>query len=375
MEAIDRQPDDEVAGGQPLLLHSLAEFEELILECLEIADAKSVVEIGAEDGLFTRRLVPWATKHEAVLHTIDPAPRPPLVELADEVEAVDLIRERSLDALERVEPADVYLIDGDHNYYTVLHELQAIDKRAAERGEPYLIVLHDVGWPSGRRDMYYAPDTLPADAVHPHTFDKGVVPEAESAVDGGFRGEGDFGWAVEEGGPENGVLTAVEDFIADHDGLELRIVPAVFGLGILYPKDAPYAAKLRRHLSPYHHNPLIDRLERNRLTLYLRVLELQEVVTAVTRHRDDIELNLRDAEVQNRALWARNAELEHELLRRERILEPLEQLMREIDMVARSRAFTVAERASKMAHLVGWSGTTLSAQRLREALDAVERAK
>jgi hypothetical protein len=375
MEAIDRQPDGEDSGGQPLLLHSLAEFEELILDCFDIVGAKSVVEIGAEDGLFTRRLLPWAEKHGATLHTVDPAPRPPLVELADEVDAVDLIRARSLEALESIEPADVYLIDGDHNYYTVLHELQTIDKRAAEGGGPYLVVLHDVGWPSGRRDMYYAPDTLPADAVHPHTFDKGVVPEAESAVEGGFRGEGDFGWAVEEGGPENGVLTAVEDFIADHDGLELRIVPAVFGLGILYPKDAPYATKLRRHLSPYHQNPILDRLERNRVTLFLRVLELQEAVTAVTRHRDDIELNLRDAEVQNRALWARNAELEHELLRRERIIEPLEQLVREVDMLTRSRAFNVAERASNLAHMVGWSGTTLSAERLRDALDAVEREK
>jgi hypothetical protein len=375
MEAIDRQPDDEVRGGQPLLLHSLSEFEELILECLDIVGAKSVVEIGAEEGLFTRRLLPWAEEHAATLHTVDPAPRPPLVELAAEVDAVDLIEERSLDALEKIEAADVYLIDGDHNYYTVLHELQTIDKRAAEREHPYLVLLHDVGWPSGRRDMYYAPDTLPADAVHPHTFDKGVVPEADSAVDGGFRGEGDFGWAVEEGGPENGVLTAVEDFVADRAGLELRIVPAVFGLGVLYPKDAPYAAKLRRHLSTYHQNPLLDRLERNRVTLFLRVLELQDAIGAVTRHRDDIELNLRDVEVQNRALWARNAELEHELLRRDRIIEPLEQLIREVDMLARSRAFSVAEHASHIAHLVGWSGTTLSAERLRDTLAAVEREK
>ncbi len=372
MESIDHPSE-----GQPLLLHSLAEFEELILSCLEIADARSVVEIGAEDGLFTRRLLPWAERHGATLFTVDPAPRPPLLELAAEYDAVDLIEERSLDALQKLDPADVYLVDGDHNYYTVLHELQTIDKHAGEVERPYLVVLHDVSWPSARRDMYYAPDTLPADAVHPYSFDRGVVPESARAVTGGFRGEGEFGFAVDEGGPENGVLTAVEDFMADHDNLELRLVPAVFGLGFVFAKDAPYAGKLRSLLDPYHLNPLLERLERNRVQLFLRVLELQDAVTAVTRHRDDIELMLRDADVQNRALWARNAELEAELDkevdRRARLAKPLEQLMREVDMVARSRAFQLAEGASRAAHLVGWSGTTLSSARLRDAIAAVER--
>jgi hypothetical protein len=370
MDGTDPRPE-----RGPLLLHSLAEFEELIFACLDAAGARSVVEVGAEEGLFTRRLLEWGERSDAAVYAVDPAPRPELSQLADESERVHLIEKLSLDALEEIEPADAYLLDGDHNYFTVFHELDIIDRRAQEVEHDYLVVLHDVCWPSGRRDMYYDPEGLPADAVHPHSFDKGVVPESDEAVDGGFHGAGSFGWALHEGGPENGVLTAVEDFLGKHPELELRTVPAVFGLGVVYRRGAPYAAKVRRLLTAYHDNPLLARLERNRVTLYLRVLELQEAVTGVTRHRDDIQLALRDAEVENRALWARNIELEHELARRDRIVAPLDQLVAEVDMIARSRAFSLSERISRLAQLAGWSGTTLSSERLRDALEALQRER
>ena len=30
-----------------------------------------------------------------------------------------------------------------------------------------LLVLHDVGWPYGRRDLYYDPDDIPASTASP----------------------------------------------------------------------------------------------------------------------------------------------------------------------------------------------------------------
>ena len=51
---------------------------------------------------------------------------------------------------------------------------------------------------------------------------------------GGFRGEGAFAYALEEGGERNGVLTAVEDFLAGRDDLELRRIPAIFGVGVVF---------------------------------------------------------------------------------------------------------------------------------------------
>jgi len=95
----------------------------------------------------------------------------------------------------------------------------------------------------------------------------------------GFRGMGQFACARREGGPRNGVLTAVEDFKAESDReLVLAIIPAVFGLGLLFEASAPWAEALGRAVLPYHKHPLLAALEENRLANYLRVIELQDAM-------------------------------------------------------------------------------------------------
>ena len=46
------------------LLHSMAEFADIILTSLEIAEAREVVEIGAEHGTMTKRLLAHAEARE-----------------------------------------------------------------------------------------------------------------------------------------------------------------------------------------------------------------------------------------------------------------------------------------------------------------------
>jgi hypothetical protein len=258
-----------------VLIYSLSEHRELIFECLAAVAPKRVVEIGSEAGGMTREMVEWAEREGARFVTVEPYPIPEIRELDARSDSFELVEGRSPEALERVEPADVYLLDGDHNYWTVLHELRAI----YGRGDP-VATLHDVGWPCARRDHYYSVDQLPAEAVHPHSFTKGQVPgRAELVDDGGFRGGGDYAVALEEGGQRNGVLTAVEDFLAERKGLAYAHVPLVFGLGIIYSRSAPYAGRLRDLLAPWHENSALERIERNRLELYVRVLELQDHAT------------------------------------------------------------------------------------------------
>jgi hypothetical protein len=348
---------------RPLLLHSLAEFEDIIFPTLELAGARSVVEVGSEEGTFTRVLADWAEQHDGRVFCIEPEPTPALLELCAMRPSVQLVKDRSLGALEEMEPADAYLIDGDHNYYTVAHELEAIDRRAREQGASWLAMLHDVGWPSGRRDMYYAPDTLPPDTVHPHTWEQGVLVGESEPVDGGFRGEGSFAWARHEGGPANGVLTAVEDFLAERDDLAFVRVPCVFGLGVIYPAAADYAPELSEFLRWYDQNRMLDRLEQNRLALYLALIELQDQHRETANELEHTALRNRDLSVENRALWARTHELEAEL---ERVRRHRELLHTELGHVAKSRAFSLAERLSRLRR----SGRPLSRERLQQALDA-----
>lgn len=307
--------------GVPLLLHSLAEFREIIMACLDAAGATSVVEVGGEDGTFTRELLDWADTRNASVVCIDPFPRHALQRLAAEVPGLTLVPEMSVPALGELDAADAYLLDGDHNYFTVQNELQLIWKSAERDGRRPLVFLHDVAWPCGRRDQYYAPETIPAQHRHEYTWEHGVTLGDPGVVVGGFRGEGEFAAATTEGGPRNGVLTAVEDFLADRPELSFSLVPVVFGLGVIHHSDAEYAPEINAILSPYADSILMRRLEENRLALYLAVIELQDRLVSLEKQQEQegteplsvpagVDLLLRDAVVENRALWRRLEQLD-----------------------------------------------------------------
>ncbi|MDQ6649643.1 MAG: class I SAM-dependent methyltransferase [Actinomycetota bacterium] len=288
-----------------LLLHSLSEHREVIFGCLEAVKASRVVEVGSESGGFTMELAAWAAAAGAHSASIEPFPTDQIRELAATSESFSLVTERSPAGLSLLEPADAYLLDGDHTYWTVFHELREIARLATDRDHP-LVVLHDVGWPCGRRDQYYAPDLLPPEGVHPHAFDRGVVPGDPGVVLGGFRGEGAYAVALHEGGPANGVLTAVEDYLDGAADLAYAHVPSVFGLGVIYSKSSPAADPLAELLAPYDRSPQLARLEANRLELLLRVISLQDALAGQDRAKSRLVLTyaerLAAVEAENTAL-------------------------------------------------------------------------
>ncbi|WP_337997584.1 class I SAM-dependent methyltransferase [Oleispirillum naphthae] len=261
-----------------LLLHSLAEFTPFILSLLDAAEARNTVEIGVEYGLISPTLIERARREGGVHTGIDPAPQPGADALFEGGHA-RLAAAPSLEALPGLPPSDAYLVDGDHNYYTVLSELRLIRDAAAAAGRGFpLVILHDIGWPCARRDLYYAPQRIPPEFRMPHSFSLGMRPGKPLAGKGGFRGEGVFACALNEGGPRNGVLTALEDFLEETPGLHLSCIAAVFGLGVLATEEM--AERLEPLISPLRDNPLLAKMERNRLDLYIRVLDWQDGILA-----------------------------------------------------------------------------------------------
>ncbi|KJC61301.1 hypothetical protein UP10_09645 [Bradyrhizobium sp. LTSPM299] len=264
-----------------LLIHSVSEFSDLILEALRLADARSIVEIGAEYGGMSTLLVEHCRARDGQFTTIDPAPKREFQDWLATNPDIRHLAKTSLDAFGELDAADAWVVDGDHNWYTVYHELrqiEAINRRAAK---PVLVFLHDVGWPCGRRDMYYAPEQIPAEHRHPHRYDAGATLDHSSLVEGrGFRGMGQFAFAAVAGGARNGVMTAIDDFLAGslREGREYGFaeIPAVFGLGVLFDMDAAWSQSLAELLVPYHQNKLLRALETNRLRNYLRVIEIQD---------------------------------------------------------------------------------------------------
>ncbi len=262
-----------------LFLHSLSNLREIILPALEMAGARRIVEIGSEYGTFTQDLFAYATRMDGRLTTIDPAPQPAARKFMDANQngLFQFIQATSIEALATLEPADAYIIDGDHNYYTVLRELELIHANAKNR--PWLVFQHDVCWPCARRDMYYNTSQIPPEFLHPHTYNHAIAPGDQGLRPaGGFRGDGTLAFANHEGGPRNGVTTAIEDFVAQHPELQFDVVTAVFGLGIIHSKKAPWAAQFAAHLKPYVNSYMLQRMEENRVTLYSKVMELQEEV-------------------------------------------------------------------------------------------------
>ena len=264
----------QLRGGET----SLANLAEIILELLDAAAASSVIEIGAFRGEFTRDLLDWAGESGAEVRAVDPAPTAELLALAGEHPELRLSRITSFEALEDLEPHDAVIIDGDHNYYTVTGELERIYRRRGDTASP-LVMIHDVRWPLARRDTYHDPERIPDEYRQPLPPDRGLSSEP------GFASDLPFAHTAErEGGPRNGGLTAVEDFIARH-GADLRfaVVPAFSGLGVIWSGHAPWASAVERLVGPLDRHPVLERLEADRVRhliaeqLYARRLgELQD---------------------------------------------------------------------------------------------------
>ncbi|MEO8099771.1 MAG: class I SAM-dependent methyltransferase [Acidobacteriota bacterium] len=273
----------------PLLIHTMAELSSLIFPALEVANCKTVTEIGSEGGAMTAQLLKFVERRGGWMTSVDPSPSATSEALLRSTPFGVLCRDISLRALSTNPCSDVYIVDGDHNYFTVLQELLWIERLQKQERKPFFAILHDVGWPWAYRDLYYNPELIPEESRKPFSWNRGLTLDNPGTVAGGFRGCGIWACALEEGGPENGVLKAAEDFLAARTGsVRMAVVPGVFGLGVMYASDAAWSDTLQAQLAPYDRNPLLAKLERNRIENYLRVIELQDAQSQVQQQEEPI---------------------------------------------------------------------------------------
>ena len=80
------------------------------------------------------------------------------------------------------------------------------------------------------------------------------------------------------------MLTAVEDFVAEHDALRLAVVPAFFGLGVVWRERAPWSGAMGALLAHWDRNPILERLEANR-ALHLASSHFQMVEAVKAQQR------------------------------------------------------------------------------------------
>lgn len=264
-------------------------FDPVIRPLLDVARPAVVVEIGSDRGHGTKLLADWCHSNGATLHSIDPLPKFDVDEWTAKWPGTLIChRQLSLNALVDIEAADFVCIDGDHNWYTVFHELEILARSASEASRPFpLTLLHDVGWPYGRRDLYYDPDTIPGAFRHPHRKG-GLVPEQRALAERGFNDHLEN--AIHEGTPRNGVRTAIEDFVSTvQRNLLVNYVPGIHGLGVIV--DTTASEKLVHAVNELLETSslmeILNATESDRLTRLLTISGLQRNLESSAKRLSD----------------------------------------------------------------------------------------
>jgi cephalosporin hydroxylase len=212
-------------------------WKEIVEPALLASGAKRVIEVGALRGATTAHLLDLLGP-ESELHVVDPLPQFDPSEHARRFPGRYIFhRDISHNVLPDLPAADAALIDGDHNWFTVYHELRMLRETARGAGVPMpLVIMHDVCWPYGRRDLYYVPERIPEEFRQPYER-RGLKPGRRELLDeGGLNQE--LANAIEEGGSRNGVMTALDDFEAEHDRPLRRVVlPIYYGLALVADQE------------------------------------------------------------------------------------------------------------------------------------------
>ena len=204
------------------------------LDCIELSH---IVEIGADKGATTTRVLEYCRTMGSRLTTIDCAPSKQIVEINKKNSDIHILNDKtSLEVLPELSDYEAILIDGDHNWYTVYHELKAIEKAYNPLGRLPLLFFHDVAWPYARRDMYYDPERVPK-KFRQKNAQKGVLPGVQGLLEG-YGLNRLFYNALYEGGPRNGVLTAIEDFVKESKyAFRLSVFNGYWGFALLASEE------------------------------------------------------------------------------------------------------------------------------------------
>lgn len=207
----------------------------VLLPFMRASGYRNICEIGAQLGANTERM---QSDPSLRLTVVDPCWDADLSAAYQGQDRIKVAKGLSLDVLPTLAaPFDCILIDGDHNWYTVFNELKVIHDRALLLPGG-TIFLHDVEWPCGRRDLYYNLDTVPVESRQPCAR-KGVVRGQSALSDGPALNDGLWN-ADHEGGARNGVLTAIEDFLAAHrHEYFFFTITTEYGLGVLQRRAGP----------------------------------------------------------------------------------------------------------------------------------------
>ena len=343
-------------------------FWKVIIEpVLQIVQPKIIVEIGSAEGKNTANLLEFCEQNGATLHAIDPLPKFDVAALEEKYGKRFIFHQSlSLNAIPQIEQFDVVLIDGDHNWYTVFNELKLIESRCTALSQPFpLVMIHDIGWPYGRRDLYYNPENIPEAFRKPHKK-AGIRPDSPDLLEEGGLNRHLYN-SIYENDLQNGVLTAVEDFLKEPEQrIQLVKLPGLSGLGILVPMDLKGQKKeLSEFLKKFELSPVVNQyfemIENERSNVEILLSERHEdLERAKLKHQKQLDLEAKkltdkDAAIAN--YHKINENLKNDLLSlqdvQDNLLKEQDNFLKEI---RRLRDMAVGSRRWRLGNAIGEFG-------------------
>ena len=279
-------------------------WDETIFPLIKKIRPKHIVEIGSETGKNTKNILNYCEENNSKLTSIDPNPIFNVNELKEKYgKKFEFFEDLSLRTIPFLDEFDMILIDGDHNWYTVFHELKSIENIYKKTDNYPIIILHDTGWPYARRDLYYDPKTIPQEYLLPYD-ELGMIPYEK----GLFKNKGlnsvGLNNALYEGGDKNGVLTAVEDYIEEsHLDLLFYSIPAFHGLGILFLKNENIQKIVE---STIDYPKILGELEK----YYLKIItsDLKDEQNALQQQNTEKNNTIKNLETEKNTLQQQNTE-------------------------------------------------------------------
>jgi SAM-dependent methyltransferase len=210
-------------------------WKSIIKPILIKISAKHIIEVGCFLGNNTKNIIKYCKKNNGKVTVIDPDPKFNIAQWKSiHGNHLEVLKALSLNALPLLKDFDAILIDGDHNWHTVYNELKIIENNFQGKKYP-VIFLHDVAWPYARRDMYYNPQTIPANYRHPYKR-SGVLLNNAKLIQNALNST--CYHAIYENTEKNGILTAVEDFLSESKrNLDFYKLDAYHGIGIIIDKN------------------------------------------------------------------------------------------------------------------------------------------
>jgi glycosyltransferase involved in cell wall biosynthesis len=272
-----------------LLVPSLVECESIILPLIKVIQAKRIVQIGGSKlGQLTEKLLPIVEAAKGELIRIDPHAYDPLLKkLIDTSPNAKLFFDFTKNVLPSLPAADLYIINSDPNYYTIKEELENLWKHQNKASHSFFAVIHGTGWPFARRDGYTNPDLIPKNYLHAHTWTEGIVPDDPGTGPLGFRLPA-IAFAKQEGGPSNGILIAIHEFMKDKkECLNFIHLPGFFGLGFLYSRQAAWSPEITELLKKHTDVPLLDIMEEIRLETAVEAATVKSELIRQEMHRQN----------------------------------------------------------------------------------------